>query len=77
MQDIVNAIKRGEDPNQDGAPLCPPMPAGPMGAFGGITDEDARDIAHYLLSIPPGDNLVPADCAPMPPDDQDAGADAG
>ena len=59
-------IKRGEDPDQDGAPLCPPMPAGPMGAFGGITDEDAADIAHYLLSLPPAREPHPESTAATP-----------
>jgi mono/diheme cytochrome c family protein len=72
VEDIVNALKKGEDPNQDGAPLCPPMPAGPMGGFGGLTDADARDIAHYLLSIAPAENEIPEDCSAMPPD-TDAG----
>lgn len=68
VKDIVNAIKKGEDKDQGGAPLCPPMPAGPMGAFGGMTDADATDIAHYLLSIPPVDHMIAEDCmigAPM------------
>jgi mono/diheme cytochrome c family protein len=50
VEDIVHALKNGE--SKDGSGLCPPMPAGPMGAFGGLTDDDAEDIAHYLLSIP-------------------------
>lgn len=64
VDDLVAAIKRGVDKNQGGSPLCPPMPAGPMGAFAGLTDDDARDIAHYLKSIAPGVNMVPADCQP-------------
>jgi mono/diheme cytochrome c family protein len=77
VQDVVNALKKGEDKDQMGAPLCPPMPAGPMGAFGGLTDDDAKDIGHYLLSIPPGVNMIPMDCIASPPGDPDAGADAG
>jgi mono/diheme cytochrome c family protein len=79
VKDIVNALKKGEDADQDGAPLCPPMPAGPMGAFGGMSTEDATDIAHYLLSIPPGKNAIPGDCIAMPPTPpEDAGTeDAG
>jgi mono/diheme cytochrome c family protein len=72
LEDIVNALKKGEDADQMGAPLCPPMPAGPMGPFANLTDADAEDLAHYLLSIPPGDNMVPEDCSPMmgpPPGD--------
>lgn len=60
VDEIVSAIKKGID--KDKKPLCPPMPAGPMGAFGGITDSDARDIAHYLLSLPPKDNMITAKC---------------
>lgn len=63
---IVRALKHGEDPNQPGSKLCPPMPAGPRGPFGGITDADASDIAHYLLSLPPREHAVPEDCAERP-----------
>jgi mono/diheme cytochrome c family protein len=62
VQNVVDALKKGEDFNQGGAPLCPPMPAGPMAAYGGLTDQDAADIGHYLLSIPPTENAIPADC---------------
>src|SRR5699024_3664993 len=48
VEDIVAALKQGIDNMHK--PLCPPMPAGPMAAFGGLTDADATDIAHYLLS---------------------------
>lgn len=77
VADIVAALKQGEDKDQGGAPLCPPMPSGPMGAFGGMTDADARDIAHYLLSIPPGDNMIPADCMANVGGAEDAGAGDG
>jgi mono/diheme cytochrome c family protein len=60
---IVRALKHGEDANQGGQRLCPPMPAGPSGSFGGLTDEDARDIGHYLLSLEPREHRIPADCA--------------
>ena len=59
---IVAALKQGVD--EEHKPLCPPMPAGPMGAFGGLTDADAQDIAHYLLSLPPKANAIPAECTP-------------
>jgi hypothetical protein len=78
VTDIVAAIKKGKDKDQGGAPLCPPMPAGPMGAFGGMTDADATDIAHFLRSIPAGKNMIPNDCIFMPPSADDAGTeDAG
>jgi mono/diheme cytochrome c family protein len=74
VEDLVKALKAGTD--KMGGPLCPPMPSGPMGPFGGITDNDARDIAHYLLSIPAGNNPLD-DCSFPPPVDVDAGPDAG
>jgi mono/diheme cytochrome c family protein len=74
VSDIVTALKQGTD--KEDTMLCPPMPSGPMGAFAGLTDDDARDIAHYLLSLPPASNVIPADCVAMPPpDDVDAGDD--
>ncbi|MET0410905.1 MAG: c-type cytochrome [Polyangiaceae bacterium] len=51
LDDIVTVIKQGSDPDGDG--ICPPMPTGPMAAFGGMSDEDALDIAHYIKSLPP------------------------
>lgn len=51
VDDIVTVIREGSDPDGDG--ICPPMPAGPMGAFAGLTDADALDIAHYIKSLPP------------------------
>lgn len=65
VADVVRALKHGED--KDGGTLCPPMPAGPLGPFGGLSDEDASDIAHYLLSLPPGDNPIPVDCHSQEP----------
>jgi mono/diheme cytochrome c family protein len=74
VEDVVRALKLGEDKNQEGTPLCPPMPAGPMGPFGELTDSDATDIAHFLLSLPPAENEIPEDCRlPMLEDDADAG----
>ena len=63
VADVMRALKLDEDPNQDHQPLCPPMPAGPMDAFGGLTDADASDIGHYLLSLPPRRNVIPVDCS--------------
>jgi hypothetical protein len=62
VADVVRAVKHGEDKNQGGERLCPPMPAGPIGTFGGLTDADASDIGHYLLSLPPVHNPLP-DCS--------------
>lgn len=55
-EQIVAVIKTGVDP--DGEAICPPMPAGAMPGFGNMTDEDAMDIANYLLSLPAIDNAV-------------------
>jgi mono/diheme cytochrome c family protein len=60
VEDIVRAIKEGVDVDDRG--VCPPMPVGPTGAYGDITDEDARDIAHYLKSLPPIKNEVVDEC---------------
>jgi mono/diheme cytochrome c family protein len=54
--DVVKVLKQAKD--RDGGSLCPPMPAGPMGSFGGLTDQDALDIATYIISLPPIDNPV-------------------
>jgi mono/diheme cytochrome c family protein len=64
VEDVLRALKHGEDKNQGGTPLCPPMPSGPMGPFKDLTDGDARDIAHYLLSLEPAANAIPNDCLP-------------
>jgi hypothetical protein len=58
--DVVNVLKLGVDKN--GVHLCPPMPFGPMGAFGGLTDGDALDIANYIVSLPPIANTVSPIC---------------
>lgn len=56
-QDIVRLLKEGLTPTDK--PVCPPMPAGPMGAFARLTDDDALDIATYLKSLPPIENELP------------------
>jgi cytochrome c553 len=79
--DIVNALKQGKD--RDGKGICPPMPVGPMGAFGGLSNEDALDIANYIKSLPPIANRIDDMCSfpfPAPPDGaagSDASSDAG
>jgi mono/diheme cytochrome c family protein len=67
VEEIVAVLKQGVDAQGDG--ICPPMPTGPMAAYGGLTDEDATDIAHYLKSLPPIENLVDDQCTwpPMAP----------
>ena len=64
VEDIVKVIQEGIDKHGDG--ICPPMPVGPLGAFGGMTDEDTRDVAHYIKSLPPIVNLVEDKCT-FPP----------
>lgn len=59
--DIVKVLKEGKA--KDGSGICPPMPAGPMGAFGGLTDEDALDIANYVKSLPPISNEIDDMCS--------------
>jgi mono/diheme cytochrome c family protein len=60
-QQVVDELLLGMDPA--GAGVCPPMPVGPMGEYGGLTQQDAQDIAHYIVSLPPGDYMVPNGCA--------------
>lgn len=57
VADVIKVLKQATDPNN--APICPPMPAGPTGAFGGLTKADATDIAHYILNLPGISNTVP------------------
>lgn len=73
--DIVRVLKQGID--KDGYGICGPMPVGPKGAYAGLTDEDARDIANYLLSLPPAQNtMIPNDCRGPLAGSADAGVDA-
>jgi hypothetical protein len=64
IDQVVAAIKQGTD--ADGEGICPPMPSGPMGAFAGLTDADARDMAHYIKSLPPIANAIDDMCT-FPP----------
>jgi hypothetical protein len=67
-QDIVKVLLEGKA--KDGTGICPPMPVGPMGAYGGITPADALDIANYIKSLPPISHNIPDMCVfpPVPPD---------
>ncbi len=58
-EQIRTLLLTGIDP--DGQPICPPMPAGPGAAFGGLTAQDALDIGWYVTTIPPLVHTVP-DC---------------
>jgi mono/diheme cytochrome c family protein len=53
---IMTAMKQGKDRTNGG--LCPPMPAGPTGAFGKLTDDDAKDIASYVHGLSPVVNAI-------------------
>lgn len=57
VADVQRAIKEGRDNNN--AVMCLPMPSGPMGAYGGLTDQDALDIASYIMSLPEIDKFAP------------------
>lgn len=60
VREIMEVLKDGVDLENKG--ICPPMPAGPMAAYGGLTDDDARDIANYLKSLPPIENEIEDMC---------------
>lgn len=71
--DVQTLILTGKD--NMGVGICPPMPAGPNGAFGGMKPEQALAIGYYLTTIPPVSNH-PADAGafkmcvpPGPPPD--------
>jgi mono/diheme cytochrome c family protein len=59
--DVVKVLKMGKDKMDKG--VCPPMPSGPMGNFGGMTDQDAQDIANYIVLLPGKENMLPNQCA--------------
>lgn len=48
--DVAHVLVEGKTPG--GSELCRPMPAGPVGALGGLTEQDAHDIGVYLTTIP-------------------------
>lgn len=60
VAEVVRALRMGID--KAGAGLCPPMPAGPMGPFGMMTEADATDIANYLLNLEAKANAVTGSC---------------
>jgi mono/diheme cytochrome c family protein len=66
-QQIVTVLQQGKDESGNG--ICPPMPVGPNGAYGGLTAQDALDIANYIKSLPPAVHDVPDMCTwpPVPP----------
>jgi mono/diheme cytochrome c family protein len=58
--DVLTVLKEGKD--KGGHAICPPMPVGPDGAFGGLTDADALDIANYVVHLPGVANTVSPIC---------------
>jgi len=72
--DIVTVLKQGKA--KDGSGICPPMPVGPNGAFGRLTDADANDIANYIHSIPPVTNTI-VDMCSWPPTSTPVGGAGG
>jgi mono/diheme cytochrome c family protein len=71
--DVSRTLLTGVD--LSGSPLCPPMPFGPDGAFGGLTAEDALAIGYYITTLPPIANGVIPWCSP--PMGGEGGASAG
>lgn len=64
-EQIRTLLLTGIDP--EGDPICPPMPVGPTGAFGGLTAQDALDLGWYVTTIPPLVHSVPhCDLPPVP-----------
>jgi len=60
---VRTELREGID--EEGGRICPPMPVGPDGAFGGLSPQDALDIGWYVTSLPPIRHVVP-DCTPPP-----------
>jgi hypothetical protein len=73
--DIEKVLKQGIA--KDGTGICPPMPVGPMGAFGGLTAMDTTDIANYIKSLPPIDNTIVDMCVFPPAGGPGAGGAGG
>jgi cytochrome c553 len=72
VADLVKVLHEGS--KMDGKPICPPMPAGKMAAYGGLTDADATDIANYIHSLPAKTNDTGANMCVPPPPPADGGA---
>lgn len=63
-EQVQAVLLTGVDPEGDA--ICPPMPVGPLGSFGGLTAQDALDIGRYVTTIPALVHSVP-DCHPPTP----------
>jgi mono/diheme cytochrome c family protein len=72
--DVIRVLDKGIDKKGDG--VCPPMGRGMMaGLYANLRDEDQRDIANYIVSLPPNDNMIPKQCSIPVPTSPDGGAD--
>lgn len=60
VADVRKAIREGRD--RSGHGVCAPMPWG-AGGYGSMTEQDATDIATYLLGIPPVNITVTGTCS--------------
>jgi hypothetical protein len=58
-EQVAQTIVHGVD--AQGHVPCRPMPSGPGGALGGVTDDDALDIGWYITTLPP----IPSDDIPQ------------
>jgi mono/diheme cytochrome c family protein len=60
VAEIVSTFRTGKD--REGHYLCAAAHGGPNTPYAGLTDTDAQDIAHYILSIPPVSAPEPSQC---------------
>lgn len=74
-QQVVDLLKTEKDDQHQ--PVCRPMPGGPDGSHGGLTDDDALDIGWYLTTIPAIDSGDIPQCPQFPDVGADGGADSG
>lgn len=72
--DIVTVLSMGKA--KDGTGICPPMPVGPNGDYGGLHAQDATDIANYIKSLPAISNMI-VDMCVFPPTMGGAGGAGG
>jgi hypothetical protein len=74
--EIIRAMRSGID--DEGAPLCPPMPHfdGTGGDGRPLTDDEATSIVAYLRSLAPVHHEIPeSSCPPLKSPPSDDGAD--
>jgi cytochrome c553 len=58
--DVMNVLKKGVD--RMGHKVCAATHGDVNSPYAGLTDEDANDIANYILALPPINNPRPMDC---------------